>query len=139
MPLAVLKGNITQLKWAWSSATKAPFYAPYVGFHVELPDGTTILNYNEGFNSKMTDREISDLGSRLRTDILLAGTQLYFTEDVARGVAALSPKTVILYPPHEKFHEMMGASSAPWTAFADAVRKAAPSAEVVIAEPGMVY
>lgn len=139
MPLAVLKGNTTQLKWAWSSATKAPFYAPYVGFHVELPDGTTILNYNEGFNTKMTDQEIRDLGGRLRTDILLAGMQLHFVDDVVRGAVALSPKTVILYPPHEKFHEMMGATSAPWTDFADAVRKALPKAEVVIAEPGMVY
>jgi len=26
---AVFRGNTTQLAWAWSSATRAPFYAPY--------------------------------------------------------------------------------------------------------------
>jgi L-ascorbate metabolism protein UlaG (beta-lactamase superfamily) len=133
---AVFSANATQLKWAWSSATKAPFYAPYMGFHVELADGTTILNYNEGFNSKMTDREIQELGRRFKVDVLLAGMQLNFVDDVARGVAALSPKTVVLYPPHEKFHEMMGATSAPWSAFAEATAHAAPEAKIVVAEPG---
>lgn len=135
---AVFGGNATQLKWFWTSATQAPFYAPYMGFHVELPDGTTILNYNEGFNTKMTDREIQELGRRFKVDILLAGMQLHFTADIARGVAALSPRTVVLYAPHEKFHEMMGATSAPWADFAAAARGAAPSARIVVAEPGAV-
>lgn len=136
MTRALFSANTTQLKWAWSSATKAPFYAPYVGFHVELADGTTILNYNEGFNTKMTDHEIQELGRRFKVDILLAGMQLHFVDDVARGVAALSPKTVVLYPPHEKFHEMMGATSLPWSAFAEAAGRAAPQAEIVTAQPG---
>lgn len=135
---AVFGGNATQLKWFWSSATQAPFYAPYTGFHVQLPDGVSILNYNEGFNSKMTDEEIRALGRRFRVDVLLAGMQLDFTADVARGVAALSPRVVMLYPPHEKFHEMMGAKSAPWRDFAAAAQAAAPSARVVVAEPGTV-
>jgi len=46
------------------SATPAPFYAPYTGFHVELPGRLTLMNYNEGFNTKMTDAEIVDLGRR---------------------------------------------------------------------------
>lgn len=133
---AVFQGNSAQLSWAWSSATKAPFYAPYMGFHVELPDGLTILNYNEGFNTKMTDREITELGRRYRTDVLLAGMQLNFVSDVARGAAALNPKVVVLYPPHDHFHRMMGAISEPWTRFADAVRARLPAAQVVIAEPG---
>jgi L-ascorbate metabolism protein UlaG (beta-lactamase superfamily) len=133
---AVFQGNSAQLSWAWSSASKAPFYAPYMGFHVELPDGLTILNYNEGFNSKMTDREITELGRRYRTDVLLAGMQLNFVSDVARGAAALNPKVVVLYPPHDHFHRMMGAISEPWTRFADAVRARVPAAQVVIAEPG---
>ena len=53
MSRAVFQGNATQLSWAWSSATRAPFYAPYTGFHVELPAGLTVMNYNEGFNSKI--------------------------------------------------------------------------------------
>ncbi|MEX0731783.1 MAG: hypothetical protein WED00_19090 [Aquisalimonadaceae bacterium] len=133
---AVFKGNTTQLAWAWSSATRAPFYAPYTGYHVELPDGTTILNYNEGFNTKMTDREITELGERFHTDVLLAGMQLDFVDDVARGAAALKPKIVLLYPPHEKFHDMMGVGSRPWAEFAAAVRARLPDSLVIIARPG---
>jgi L-ascorbate metabolism protein UlaG (beta-lactamase superfamily) len=136
---AVFHGNATQLAWAWSSATRAPFYAPYTGFHVTLPDGLTVMNYNEGFNSKMTEAEIRALAARFRTDVLLAGMQLHFIEDVVRGVAALQPKIVILYPPHDKFHAMMGASSAPWAAFARAVRERFPAVTVHIAEPGFEW
>jgi len=133
---AVFAGNATQLLWAWSSATRAPFYCPYTGYHVTLPDGLTVMNYNEGFNTKMTDAEITALGKRFRTDVLLAGMQLDFMTDLARGVKALQPKMVILYPPHEKLHEMMGAVSAPWSRFEEAVRQALPQAEVFIAAPG---
>lgn len=133
---AVFAGNATQLSWAWSSATRAPFYCPYTGYHVELSNGCTVLNYNEGFNSKMTDTEINALGKQLRTDVLLAGMQLDFVDDVARGARALRPKMVILYPPHEKFHEMMGAVSRPWSEFEVAVRTAVPNAQVFIAAPG---
>jgi len=133
---ALFHGNATQLSWAWSSATQAPFYAPYTGFHVELPDGVTVMNYNEGFNTKMTDAEIADLGRRHRTDVLLAGMQLDFTADVVRGVGALKPKVVVLYPPHEHFHAMMGAVSRPWSAFGDAVRSRFPDVAVHLAQPG---
>jgi hypothetical protein len=136
---ALFHGNATQLSWAWSSATNAPFYAPYTGFHVTLPSGLTVMNYNEGFNTKMTDREIRDLGARFGTDILLAGMQLDFIDDILRGVAALAPKTVILYPPHDKFHAMMGVTSAPWTEFARAVRERFPAIAVHIAEPGFEW
>ena len=135
---ALFHGNATQLSWAWSSATRAPFYAPYTGYHVELPDGLTVMNYNEGFNTKMTDAEITDLGRRLRTDVLLAGIQLNFVADVVRGIEALRPKVVVLYPPHDKFHEMMGVSSKPWADFAAAASAALPSAKVLIADPGFV-
>ena len=136
---AVFHGNATQLKWAFHSATSAPFYAPYTGFHIELPSGLSILNYNEGFNSKMTDIEIRAIGTRFKTDILLAGMQLNFVDDVARGVLALSPKAVVLYPPHENFHAMMGVTSAPWTEFARAVSAAAPATQVHIAKPGSSF
>jgi hypothetical protein len=133
---AVFHGNTTQLAWAWSSATRAPFYAPYTGFVLTLPSGLTVMNYNEGFNSKMTDREIVELGQRFRVDVLLAGMQLDFVADVRRGVAALEPKMVLLYPPHEKFHAMMGASSRPWGEFTAAAQEAAPNAKVVALAPG---
>jgi hypothetical protein len=136
---AVFHGNATQLSWAWSSATNAPFYAPYTGFHVTLPNGLTVMNYNEGFNTKMTDREITDLGNRFKTDILLAGMQLNFIDDVVRGVAALRPKTVLLYPPHDKFHEMMGVTSSPWTEFRSAITERFPAIDVHIADPGFEW
>lgn len=135
---ALFQGNATQLSWAWSSATNAPFYSDYTGFHVTLPGGLTVLNYNEGFNSKMTDAEIADLGSRVRTDVLLAGMQLDFTEDVARGAAALKPRLVVLYPPHDHFHRMMGATSRPWADFKAAVERRLPDALVIVAEPGTI-
>jgi L-ascorbate metabolism protein UlaG (beta-lactamase superfamily) len=133
---AVFQGNATQLAWAWSSATNAPFYSDYTGFHVEAPGMPTILNYNEGFNTKMTDAEIAAIGSRLQTDVLLAGMQLDFMEDVARGAAALRPKIVVLYPPHDHFHRMMGVTSSPWPEFKTAVERRLPDAKVVIVEPG---
>jgi L-ascorbate metabolism protein UlaG (beta-lactamase superfamily) len=133
---AVFQGNTTQLAWVWSSVTNAPFYAPYTGYHVELPNGMTVLNYNEGFNTKMTDAEIQALGKRFKTDVLLAGMQLDFVGDVARGAKALNPKIVLLYPPHDKFHAMMGAKSRPWQEFAAAVQEALPNAKVIIADPG---
>ena len=94
------------------------------------------MNYNEGLNTKMTDAEITDLGRRHRTDVLLAGMQLNFIADVVRGVGALKPKILVLYPPHEKFHAMMGAVSEPWPAFGDAVRSRFPDVAVHLAEPG---
>lgn len=132
----LLRGSTTQLAWAWSSLTNAPFYAPFTGYHVKLPNGVTVLNYNEGFNVAMTDEEILDLGNRFKTDILLAGMQLNFMDDVARGVAALKPKIVVLYPPHEKFFEMMGAKSEPPAAFVRAITSRFPEITVYVAEPG---
>jgi hypothetical protein len=132
----VFQGNTTQLSWAWSSAVNAPFYSPYTGYFLELDDGVTILNYNEGFNTKMTGREIEELAKKFKTDILLAGMQLHFIDDVVRGVGALKPKVVILHQPHEKFHAMMGATSAPWTEFEQAINCRFPEVTTYIAEPG---
>ncbi|HTS20380.1 MAG TPA: hypothetical protein VMN79_01105 [Casimicrobiaceae bacterium] len=133
---ALLRGNATQLAWAWSSATRAPFYAPYMGYVLTLPGGATVMNYNEGFNTKMTDGEIAGLAHRFRIDVLLAGMQLDFMDDVRRGVAALQPKMVLLYPPHEKFHAMMGATSHPWEEFIAAAQAGAPHARVIALTPG---
>ena len=133
---AVFHGNTTQLAWAWSSATRAPFYAPYRGYVLTLPNGQTVMNYNEGFNSKMTDSEIGELAQRFKVDVLLAGMQLSFVDDVRRGVAALQPKIVLLYPPHEKFHAMMGAVSRPWSEFVAAAQAGAPHARIVALAPG---
>lgn len=139
MTRAVFQGNTTQLSWAWSSATNAPFYSGYTGFHVEIPSGMTVLNYNEGFNTKMTAQDLADLKQRFpKVDVLLAGMQLFFVDDVVRGVKALAPKVVFLYPPHEHFHKMMEAPSAPWDDFANAIRNQCPQVQVVVATPGTV-
>jgi hypothetical protein len=61
---------------------------------------------------------------------------LDFVADVARGAAALAPRIIVLYPPHEHFHGMMGVSSRPWPEFAAAVQKAVPAAHVIVATPG---
>jgi L-ascorbate metabolism protein UlaG (beta-lactamase superfamily) len=134
---ALFRRNTTQLAWAWSSATRAPFYAPYRGYVLTLPGGLTVMNYNEGFNTKMTDREIAELAQRFRVDVLLGGMQLDFVDDVRRGVAALRPGVVLLYPPHEKFHAMMGRISRPWAEFVAAAQTAAPRAQVVGLVPGL--
>lgn len=137
MTKAVFSGNTTQLSWAWSSATNAPFYSGYTGFHVTLPDGRTVLNYNEGFNSKMSEDDLVVLKQQYpKVDVLLAGMQLFFIDDVVRGVKALQPKVVFLYPPHEKFHEMMGVNSAPWEDFAEAIRQSCSGTRVLVAYPG---
>jgi hypothetical protein len=44
-----------------------------------------------------------------------------FIDDIVSGVLALRPKVVILYPPHDRFHAMMGIVSEPWPAFAKAL------------------
>lgn len=134
---ALFLGNWTQLSWAWHSATQAPFYAPYTGYRLTLQDGTAILNYNEGFNSKMTDAEIETLAAQKRTDVLLGGMQLDFIDDVRRGAAALKPKLILLFPPHEMFHNMMGAKSRPWMEFVEAAQDAVPTAKVVAMTPGI--
>ena len=61
--------------------------------------------------------------------------QLDFTADVVRGAAALNPKIVVLYPPHDHFHRRMGVTSRPWSEFKSAVEKNLPNARVIIAEP----
>ena len=136
IPGAILRGEFSRVQWAWNGMTKSPFLAPYTGYRLTLRDGTTILNYNEGFNTKMTADEIRRLGQSAHTDVLLGGMQLDFTEDVARGVAALNPKLVLLYPPHDRLHALWGVPSSPWSLFADAARRAAPDATVIVLNPG---
>ncbi len=136
IPAEVLRGNFSRLLWAWNGVTKSPFSAPYTGYRITLADGTTILNYNEGFNTKMSDREIKTLGDDKKTDILLGGMQLHFTDDVRRGVKALNPKLVLLYPPHDRLHKLWNVPSSPWEDFAAAAREAAPNATVIVLKPG---
>lgn len=133
---ALMTGKTAQLKWAWSSLVNAPFSARKYGYHVEVPGGQSVLNYNEGFNSLLNVDEVRELGKRFSPDVVLAGAQLHFEDYVAAGTAALGPSSVILHHPHEKFFEQIGAESSPPDVFAAATRTALPDANVVAAEPG---
>lgn len=133
---SLLKGRIDLVTWSWHSLMRNPFWAPFVGYRLALPGGTTIVNYNEGFNTKMTHEEVSGVARLGHTDILLGGMQLDFMDDLARGVATLKPKAVLLYPPHEVLHKVMGVPAHPWSEFEHAVRAAAPDSKVILLEPG---
>src|ERR1019366_794392 len=94
------------------------------------------MNYKEGFNTNMTDKEIEGVAVKGRPNVLLAGMQLDFMSDLARGVKVLRPDITILFPPHHKLYGMMGVSSHPWNEFSEAARTAHPDGKVIVAEPG---
>jgi len=125
---------IRGLQFAWINLLQVPFKAPYYGFSVQLPNGTRILNYCEGFSNSMKLEEVRELGRRLKPDILLAGMQLNFDDFVAQGVSALSPKIVVLFHPHEAFFEKVGLKSKPPQAFIDRIRQEAPQVEIILAQ-----
>jgi len=127
------------LRFAWLNLLKAPHISPYFGFYVEGPDNQRLMNYCEGFNDLTNIQKVRELGQRFKTDILVAGMQLNFEEQVSQGVAALSPKTVILFHPHELLFERLGLKSSPPQTFVDNIRRASPEAEVIIAKPQSAF
>lgn len=127
------------LRFAWLNLLKAPHTSPYFGFYVEGPDNLRLMNYCEGLSNAMKIEEVRELGQRFKTDILIAGMQLNFEEQVSEGVAALSPKTVILFHPHEVLFERLGLKSSPPQTFVDNIRRTLPEAEVIIAKPQSTF
>ena len=127
------------IQFAWLNLVRAPFDAPYLGFHVVDASGIRLTNYCEGFNDTMDIEGIRELGRRLKTDVLIAGAQLNFEEHVAKGVAAMSPRTVVLFHPHEVLFERLGLKSAPAERFASAVRRVSPETEAIVAKPMSCY
>jgi L-ascorbate metabolism protein UlaG (beta-lactamase superfamily) len=125
-------GNIMKgLKWAWDALYLSPFMAPFYGFHVVLPDGTTLVNYGEGMNSKFVAAEAREVVKRLgKPDILIGGAQLSFSRQVAECAAEMGARTVILHHPHEKMFEAIGTKSAHPAEFVNAVHAALPKADV---------
>jgi hypothetical protein len=83
----------------------------------------------------MKIEEVCELGQRFKTDVLLAGMQLNFEEQLSEGVAALSPRTVVLFHPHEAMFEKIGLRSSPPQIFVERVKRALPEAEVIVAKP----
>jgi len=123
------------LQFAWLNLFKVPFNVPYYGFHVKLPDQTGVMNYCEGFSDHMKIETVKALADRFKTDILLAGMQLNFEDHVSRGAAALSPKSVVLFHPHQVLFERLGLKSSPPEKFVEKLNEALPHAKVCTAEP----
>ena len=134
--LAFFKGSIhTAVQFIWNGVFKSPFNAPKFGYYVEGPDGIRVMHYGEGFSNLIYIQEVRELGKRFSPDILLAGMQLKFEKYLADGVAAFSPKTVVLFHPHEKlFEKVKLVSSTPQT-FAENIKQKLPDAEIIIAKP----
>ena len=136
----ILRARIfPSFQFAWLNMFKSPFNAPYYGFFVELPDKLRIMNYCEGFSDHMKIEEVEELGEKFEIDILFAGTQLNFEEYLARGVSALSPKTVILFHPHKALFEKLGLKSSPPEKFMETVKQSSPDVKIIMAEPNFSY
>ena len=121
---AILRPKIHEgIMWAWRALIRAPFYAPFTGYHIELPNGCRILNYGEGFNTNMDPAEMTDVASRFETDVLLTGTQLHFTDQVRDGVAAFKPQKAVLYHPHKMLFEAINVTTATVDEFAKAIHE----------------
>ncbi len=139
--LRLFRGGILRAEFfssfqsAWHNLFKVPFYAPYFGFYVQAPDNIRLMNYCEGFSNLMKIEEVRELGQRFKTDVLLAGMQLNFEEQLSEGVAALSPKKVVLFHPHEAMFEKIGLRSSSPQIFVEGVKRALPEAEVIVAKP----
>jgi hypothetical protein len=127
------------LQFAWLNLFKVPFNVPYFGYHIQLPGQVGITNYCEGFSDHMKIETVLELGDRFKTDILLAGMQLNFEEFVAKGAAALSPKSVVLFHPHRALFERLGLKSSPPEAFVEKLEKEMPEVNVHIAVPGSSF
>ena len=132
----VLKARFfSSFQSAWHNLFKVPFNAPYFGFYVEGPDNMRLMNYCEGFSNLMKIERVRELGRSFKTDVLLAGMQLNFEKQLSEGVAALSPKKVVLFHPHEAMFEKIGLKSSPPQVFVQGVRHALPGAEVIVPKP----
>ena len=130
------KGDIlTALQFTWHGLLEAPFQAPKFGFLVEGAGGYRLMNYNEGFNNLARTEELADLGQRFKPDIVLAGMQLNFEDYLAAGIGALMPKTVVLFHPHEKLFEKFRLKSSSPETFIEGIKRALPSANVVVPKP----
>ena len=130
---------IPVLRFQWLNLLKAPGSTPFQGFFIEGPDNLRLMNYCEGFSDAMKIEEVSKLGRRFKPDILIAGVQLNFEEKVARGVAAISPKSVMLFQPHEALFEKLGLKSSPVETFVEKISELSPEVKIIVAKPHESY
>jgi hypothetical protein len=130
---------LPMIQFAWLNLVSAPFNAPYLGFHVVDSSGMRLTNYCEGLSDTMDIEGVREVALRFTTDVMIAGAQLNFEQHVAKGVAAMSPRIVVLFNPHEVIFDMFGLKSTPPETFVSTVRQAAPRTEVIVAKPMSSY
>ncbi len=123
--------------WAWNALYMSPFTAPFYGFHVALPDGTTVVNYGEGLNPTFEPEAAQTLVAKFgKPDVLIAGAQCFFDAEVAAGAKQVGAPINILHHPHEKMFELIGAKSSSPSDFVSAVRAELPESKVIHVSPG---
>jgi hypothetical protein len=129
-------GIIHGLKFVYNGMIQSPFSTRKFGYHLEMPDGTTITNYCEGLNDNMVVEEVRELGRTFQTEILLTGYQLNFEKYVGLGVAALAPPKAVLFHPHEKLFAKIGIHTSPLDSFIEKIKQSTPKAEIIMSRPG---
>jgi hypothetical protein len=130
------KGSVTTaLQFAYHGLIQAPFSAPAFGYQIQFPNGTRLMNYNEGFSNLVDINELEEFSSKFCPDILLAGMQLNFEDYLAKGVFALKPKTIILFHPHEKLFEKFKLQSSSPKIFIDRIKNYLPDVKIIVARP----
>jgi hypothetical protein len=134
---SLFRGGIMHgLKFVYNGMIQSPFSTRKFGYHLEMPDGTTITNYCEGLNDNMVVEEVRELGQRFQTEILLTGYQLNFEKYVGLGVGALAPQKAVLFHPHEKLFAKIGIPTSPLDSFIEKIKQSAPRAEIIMSRPG---
>jgi len=130
---------VTSLQFLWLNFVKAPFNTPFFGYYIEGPNNLRLMNYGEGFSNAMNLEEVRELGNHFQPDILLVGIQLNFEDQVAQGVAALAPKTVILFHPHTPLFNKVGLRSSPVHRFMESIKQASSGVEILLTLPQSVF
>lgn len=101
------------------------------GFYIQTPEGTSILNFAEGANYRLTGEYIEEIRSRFHPDVLIVGIQLDFEDHVAELAGAMGCRKVVIFHPHEKLFEKMGLESTPVEVYVKKIMEKVPGVEVV--------
>jgi L-ascorbate metabolism protein UlaG (beta-lactamase superfamily) len=128
-------GNFfTGLKFSLVNLLTCPSTGPYFGFHIRTKEGRNLLNFSEGINTLFPTDAAEALGRTFQPDVMIAGAQLDYEQDMARIVAAVAPQTLIMYHPHEALFKRMNLKSSPMETFVECVRRRSPDVEIILPE-----
>lgn len=128
-------GNFfTGLKFSLVNLLTCPKTGPYFGFHIESVEGHNLLNFTEGVNTLFPTGEAEALGKKFKPHVMLAGAQLNFESEMARIVAAVAPRTLIMYHPHEQLFKRMNLKSSSMQTFMESVGSVSPDVEIITPE-----